>query len=92
MPPKKGETDAGPIGPLLARNLFRLGYADIVVRSTELEGLVSKSGGKMSRQRISAIMNAVNVKPETIAQLAEAVGVKPAELTRPVEVKALPVK
>lgn len=80
-----------PIGPLLAQNLFRLGYADIVVKSTKLSELVSERTGRtMTRQRISALMNAVRVEPETIALLAEGIGVKPAELTRPVEVKAVP--
>ena len=82
-----------PIGPMLARNLFRLGYADIVVRSTELSRLVSeKSGRNMTRQRISALMNAVRVEPETVELIARAVGVKPGDLTRPVEIKAAPIK
>jgi hypothetical protein len=83
-------SDAKPIGPLLAQNLFRLGYADIVVRSTKLAELVSHNTGRtMTRQRISTLMNAVKVEPETIAILAKAIGVKPSELTKPVEIKAV---
>jgi hypothetical protein len=37
-------------------------------------------------------MNAVRVEPETIAVIAEAIGVKPGELTKPVEIKAAPSK
>ena len=90
---KAKPTVAEPIGPLLARNLFRLGFADVVVRSTELAGLVSKKTGRtMTRQRISALMNAVRVEPETVELLAKAVGVKAAELTRPIEIKMVPTK
>lgn len=72
-----------PIGPMIAENLLRLGYADIVVRSSELAKLVAeKTGRSMSRQRISAIMNAVRVDDQTVATLAEAIGVEPEELTR----------
>ena len=93
MPRAKASADTKPIGPLLAHNLFRLGYAEIVVKSTALAELVTKKTGRnMTRQRISALMNAVRVEPETIALLAEAIGVKPGELTRPVEVKAVPAK
>lgn len=78
--PRKAEA---PIGPVLAENLLRLGYADIFVRSSELARLVAeKTGRTMSRQRISAIMNAVRVDPDTVATLAEAIGVRPEELTR----------
>lgn len=38
------------------------------------------------------MMNAVRVEPETIALIAKAIGVKPAELTRAVEIKAVPLK
>jgi hypothetical protein len=82
-----------PIGPLLAANLFRLGHADIVVRATALSGLIAKKTDRtMTRQRISALMNAVHVEPETVELLAKALGVKPAELTRRVEMRAVPLK
>ena len=77
----KGESK--PIGPLLVRNLYRLGFADMVVRSAEIARRIeAKTGKPMSRQRISAMMNAVNVDPETIELLAKGIGVKPAELLR----------
>jgi hypothetical protein len=72
-----------PIGPLLLWNLYRLGYADIVARSSEVAELVAKKAGKgITRQRISALMNAVRIEPETIELIAKGLGVKPAELTR----------
>lgn len=75
--------DDRAIGPILARNLLRLGHADIVVRATDLaEKVRAKTGKPMTRQRISMLMNAVRVEEETIATLAKAIGVKPEELTR----------
>jgi hypothetical protein len=75
--------DDRAIGPLLAKNLLRLGHADIVVRATDLADKVrAKTGKPMTRQRISMLMNAVRVEDETIATLAKAIGVKPEELTR----------
>lgn len=72
-----------PIGPIIAQNLYRLGYADIVVRSTELSRLISENTGRsMSRQRVAAVMNSVNVDPDTIATIADAIGVDPSELTK----------
>lgn len=72
-----------PIGPILAHNLARLGYAETVVKTAEVARRVSEHTGKpMSRQRIAAILNAVRVTPETVKVLAEALGVKPSELTR----------
>jgi hypothetical protein len=74
-----------PIGPLLVANLFRLGYADIVVRSAEVAKLVTeKTGRRITRQRVSALMNAVRVEPETIELLAQGLGVKAAELIKDV--------
>lgn len=88
MAPKAFEIPEGAIGPQIMLNLLRLGFADIVVRSSELSALVAEKTGKsMSRQRISAMMNAVRVEPETIEALAKGVGVKPSELTRKVRVK-----
>lgn len=92
MPRPNASPDDKPIGPTLARNLYRLGYADIVVRSTDLAKLVSEKTGKsITRQRISAMMNAVRIEPDTIETLAKALGVKPSELTRAVEIKAIAI-
>jgi len=72
-----------PVGPTILMNLLRLGYADIVPRSTELARLVAeKTDRTISRQRISAITNSVSVEPETIELLATAIGVDPEELQR----------
>jgi hypothetical protein len=82
MAKKKAETGE-PIGPLLADNLYRLGYGDIVIRSAEVARLITeKTGQNFSRQRVSQLLNAVRVEPETIELLAQAVGVKPHELTK----------
>lgn len=71
------------IGPILARNLYRLGHADIVVRASDLSRLVGENTDEsLTRQRISQIVNAVRVEPETIALLAKAIGVEPEELIR----------
>lgn len=73
-----------PMGPILEANLVRLGYGQMVVMTTRIAEIVANSTGKpMSRQRISALLNAVRIEPQTIATLAKALGVKPAELTRP---------
>jgi hypothetical protein len=70
-----------PVGPLVAECLLRLGYADIVPKASKIAGLVSKKTGKtMTRQRISALMNAVHVEPETIQMLADSLGVEPEDL------------
>lgn len=70
-----------PVGPLLVKNLHRLGFADVVVRSAEVARLVAeKTGRPMSRQRIASMMNAVRVEPETLDTLAKALGVKVADL------------
>jgi hypothetical protein len=72
-----------PMGPIVAENLFRLGYASIVVHSTELSNLVAENTDRtMSRQRIAALMNAVRIEPETLEVLAEAIGVDPCELLK----------
>jgi hypothetical protein len=72
-----------PIGPVIAENLWRLGWAVIRPKGAELSKLVAeRTGRSMSKQRISAIVNAVHVEPETIATLAQAIGVDPDELTR----------
>jgi uncharacterized protein YneF (UPF0154 family) len=88
MARKEFEVVEEPIGPQLMINLLRLGFADIVVRSSELANLVSEKTGKtMSRQRISQMMNAVRVEPETIETLAKALGVKPSELVKKTRLK-----
>jgi hypothetical protein len=70
------------------RNLLRLGWADLVPQSERISRLAREAGLEFSRQRVSAIMNAVRVEPETIELIARAIGVKPSELTRddPVEI------
>jgi hypothetical protein len=88
MAAKSFKSDSPPMGRLLARNLFRLGKADIVVRSTEIARDVSAAtGSPMSRQRISALMNATYIEPETIEMIAKALKVKPAELLKEVTIE-----
>lgn len=82
MAKKKVEVSE-PIGPVLAENLYRLGYGDIVIRNAEVARLVAeKTGQSFSRQRVASILNAVRVEPETIELLARALGVKAEELTK----------
>ena len=72
-----------PDGSVLAENLIRLGYAETVVRTTEIARLVSEKTGKpMSRQRIANLLNAINIRQETIDQLAKGLGVDPKELMK----------
>lgn len=83
MARKKVVTTDKPIGPLLLKNFARLGYVDMVPRSAEIARLVTEKTGKpISRQRISAIINAVRVEPDTIAQIAKGLGLKVDELLR----------
>lgn len=80
-----GSKDA-PIGPTLAANLHRLGWATLAVKSSELSELVNtKTKKKMTRQRISSMMNAVRVERETIEAIAKAIGVKASDLTKPID-------
>jgi hypothetical protein len=84
----KVKTNPGdpPAGTVLAENLIRLGYADVVVRTTEVARLVTeKTGHAMSRQRIAHLLNAVRINPETIEVLAKGLGVEPMELTKPIK-------
>ena len=82
MAKKRAET-VEPIGPLLANNLYRLGYGDIVIRSAEIARLITeRTGQNFSRQRVSQLLNAVRVEPETIELVAKAIGVKAGELTK----------
>lgn len=83
MAHKSFEAPDKPIGPLMLKNLLKVGLAEIVAKSSAISRLVEeKTGKKMSRQRVSALMNAVNVEPETIALIAKAAGMKPSELLR----------
>jgi hypothetical protein len=69
------------IGGLLKANLFRLGYGDEVVSTKKIADLVTtKTGKKMSRQRVAQILNSVHIEDETIARIATAVGVSPGSL------------
>ena len=85
MARKKVEPDPNPkpIGPILARNLERLGYVDKVIRVGEIaEKVRAKSSKGFSRQRMSQILNAVRVENETLELIAKGLGVKVADLTR----------
>jgi hypothetical protein len=83
MPRSKSPSDQEPIGPILAENLIRLGYAETVIKTTEIARLVSETTGQsMSRQRIANLLNAVRVNPETIELIAKGLNVDPKELMR----------
>lgn len=88
MTTKGADSEGKPMGPLLARNLYRLGFADVVVRSAEIARRVeSKTGKSMSRQRISALMNAVVVDAAMVETIAKSIGVKPSELLKDVTIE-----
>ncbi len=77
-----------PMGVILKGNLIRLGHVAVTVTATDIANAIAKLTGKsVSRQRISALLSAANIEDETIAQLAKAIGVKPEELTRDVELE-----
>lgn len=83
MARKKLEAVDKPVGPLLFKNFVRLGYGSMVVRAADIaEQVTKKTGKRISRQRISAITNAVRVEPETIELIAKGLGVKKEELLR----------
>lgn len=83
MARRKAPQGDEPIGRIIAANLIRLGFSDRVIRTTEVARLVTeKTGKRMSPQRVSGILNADRVTPETIERLAKGLGVKPEELTR----------
>lgn len=65
-------------GYLLRENLIRLGYSETTVRV----GDVAEKVG-LTRQRVSALLNARRIMPETFAKLAKGLGVKPSELQKP---------
>jgi hypothetical protein len=80
--PKPG----GPMGPLMAANLARNGYADITIRTAEIARLVTEKTGKsMSRQRVSAILKADRFEDETWEMIAKATGLKVSELMKPIQ-------
>jgi len=77
-----GGNDA-PIGPILAANFARLGYSETVTKTSEVARLVSEnSGRKITRQRISNLLNAVRVNQETLDMIAKGLGVNPKELVK----------
>ena len=83
MARKKSHEGDIPTGDVIAENLARLGYADRVIRLSEIAGLIEeKTGKKMSRQRIANILGSLRVHPETVEMLANGLGVKPEELTK----------
>jgi len=71
-----------PMGAILKANLRRLGLTEEVVKSAEIARRVKQNTKKtITRQRIAALVNAIYIEPETIAWLAEGLGVKPEDLT-----------
>jgi hypothetical protein len=85
-PPKaKAKAARGPMGPTLKANLIRLGEIGLVVPTTSIAKRIKAAGGRtISRQRITALFNAVHIEDDTIAVIAKGLGVKPEELTREV--------
>jgi DNA-binding Xre family transcriptional regulator len=84
MARKKADLPKRPDGELLEHNLVRLGYGAVTIRHSEVARKVSEATGRpMSRQRIAALTNARRIEPETLATIAAALGVEPADLLRP---------
>lgn len=82
--PGSGRAD----GELLAANLVRLGYADLVIRTSEVADTVSeRTGKKLSRQRVFNLLNSIHIRPETFEQIAKGLGVKVSELTRDIDLE-----
>jgi hypothetical protein len=87
------DTPAAPMGPTLAANLERLGFAESVIKTTEVAKLVREKTGKpMSRQRIAALLNAVRITDQTLELIAKGLGVHPRELTRETKPKGKEAK
>lgn len=75
------------MGPILRMNFCRLGYSDLVVRVGEVaDKVTANTGKKMTKQRVSGLLNAVRATPETIETLARGLGVEVSELLRPIDV------
>lgn len=74
--------EAPAMGPVILANLLRLGFAEVKPQAARIAKLAGSKGRPITRQRISQIVNAVRVEPETVETIAQAVGVKPAELLR----------
>jgi hypothetical protein len=88
MPSGKRESRVEPMGSVLADNLARLGYAHRVINTTEVAKVVmAKTGRKMTRQRIAQLINAVHISDDMIEALAKGLGVKPKDLTTPLDRK-----
>lgn len=84
MARKKSHEGDIPTGDVIAENLVRLGYADQVIRVSEIASLIlERTGKKVSRQRIANILGSLRVYPDTVEMLAKGLGVKPEELTKP---------
>jgi plasmid maintenance system antidote protein VapI len=64
-------------GLLLRDNLIRLGFKETTVKVSEVAERVG-----LSRQRVSALLNARRIMPETIERIAKGLGVSPKELTK----------
>ena len=76
------ETDR-PMGPIVAKNLSRIGLTSTSVNTAEVARLVTaKTGKSMSRQRVASILNQVKISDRTIEMLAKAVGLKPDDLLK----------
>jgi hypothetical protein len=83
MARKKAHEGDIPSGDVIAENLARLGYADQVIRLSEIaQRIGDTTGKKVSRQRIANILGSLRVYPDTVEMLAKGLGVKAEELTK----------
>lgn len=83
MAKRKPEKRPMPMGQVLKANLRRLQLTEEVVRSAEIiRRIKARTGRDVTRQRIAALVNAIYIEPETIAWLADGLGVTPEDLLR----------
>lgn len=84
MPSPRPETVGSPdepIGPIIANNLARLGYAETVIRISEIARAIERHTGKpCSPQGVSHVINAVRLEKTTIAKVADSLGVALSDL------------
>jgi hypothetical protein len=77
----KPDPDLTKKGAIIAHNLIRLGKGKVDV--VGVAKLVRESGGAMTSQRLSKLLQAREVRDETVAKIARGLNIPPSELTRP---------
>ena len=76
------EDQRPPDGKVLQASLCRLGYCEQVVKATEVSRIVTEQGGKLSRQRVAQLLNAMKITDQSWETIANGLGVTVEELKR----------